>query len=198
MRLSEYLPSILRTIDDFRVLAEIEQPEFDDANRALDDAFDDFLFERMGLGAVEAWEEALRLDPEPGDTLDTRRTAIKAMMASRLPITYRTLLAYLHGIAEDSDALLQHNDYIIAIRTPLLGGSLRAVVRRMLRMMIPANLIIQYFTRIDLDLVLTVAATMVVHRRFSLRDVPDIQAVSVEQTVAVMSGIHRKITILEG
>lgn len=148
MNLIEYWPSYLQEIVDFKQIANSEQPEVTAAVEAIRSAPKEFYLSTLTEYGVGRWEKILKIIPDEGDSLDTRRERIAAALMYRLPYTWKTLLTYLSTVSDDNTATLNADAYTLAVTIELSGYDERDALSTVLRQMVPANLVIKLRTLI--------------------------------------------------
>ena len=139
-----YYPSVVAPAKEFKVLAEVENPEF----KLLYDAFwkwfaNTFIFS-TDLEGVERWESMLSIIPDPDESLSDRRREILFRVNNRLPYTERTL-KQIYDMLYGKDAVIpevRENQYALALN--LTGDAVweAGKAKTQARCIAPANLTI--------------------------------------------------------
>lgn len=133
----------MREYAEIQEIMNAEQPEIDlvweNAENAL---LNQFLMEANEYG-VSRWEAMLQISPKDTDTLDDRRFRILTKLNQQLPYTHRRLEQFLTTIcgAEGFTIVLNPAEYSIEIRLAVGYHGALAEVEKLLKMMLPANLI---------------------------------------------------------
>lgn len=137
----DYLPKVVRTIKEFEVLGDTENPEINnlwlDNQIVLNNQFINTLDEQ---GCVR-WEKMLDITPKGTATIEDRRLAILARINASLPYTYRQLENFLRNIcADDYTMTLDHTNYTLTVILSLSRQNQFDEVSNLLTRVIPANL----------------------------------------------------------
>jgi len=141
--LIDYLPPVIKDVREYEVIMSAEQPEvfglFGKIQNALNNQFIMFLDEY----GVSRWEKIIGIHPKATYTLEERIFTILTMLAKRLPYTHRMLEIILTELCGTGnfEINLNYNAYTLLIDIEI--GSVSSIddVERMLRRIIPANLI---------------------------------------------------------
>lgn len=148
MELLNYWPRYLRELVEFQQIANGEQPEFDNAVQAVQNAPQDFFLVSLSEYGASRWEAILGLSVAPGDTLETRRQRILMKYLDQIPYTYRNLLKYLSTVSQDFTVNLDNDSYELFIRIVLSGYDQRDALVAVLGRMVPANLVFKMQSQI--------------------------------------------------
>lgn len=140
MKLIDHWPAFLGEIEDFKQLAQAQQPEFDRWAEAVGRAPEDFFLSTLSEAGAARWEAALSLVPAPGDSLALRRARILAAYAGRLPYTVRALLQYLATACGGGRVTVLHAEYIVKVALPSAALVKMSQLQQALRAMVPANM----------------------------------------------------------
>ena len=138
----DYLPKVVRTIKEFEVLGDAENPEINnlwlDNQIVLNNQFINTLDEQ----GCARWEKMLDITPKGTATVEDRRLAILARINASLPYTYRQLENFLRNIcADDYTMTLDHTNYTLTVLLSLSRQNQFDEVSNLLARVIPANLI---------------------------------------------------------
>lgn len=138
----DYLPKVVRTIKEFEVLGDAENPEIN--NLWLDNqiVLNNQFVATLDEDGCERWEKMLNISPKESSTLEDRRLAILARINASLPYTYRQLENFLRNIcADDYTMTLDHTNYTLTVLLSLSRQNQFDEVANLLTRVIPANLI---------------------------------------------------------
>ena len=113
--LLDYLPPVLRDVLEFQTINEANEPEISLAWDALALVLANQFLEDADENGVRVWEQELNIRPKDTDTLETRKTRIKAMWNMELPYTIRWLKNWLAGICGDTGYEVSLSDYTLSI-----------------------------------------------------------------------------------
>lgn len=138
----DYLPKVVRTIKEFEVLGDAENPEINnlwlDNQIVLNNQFINTLDEQ----GCARWEKMLDITPKGTATIEDRRLAILARINASLPYTYRQLENFLRNIcADDYTMTLDNENYTLTVLLSLSRQNQFDEVSNLLTRVIPANLI---------------------------------------------------------
>lgn len=138
----DYLPKVVRTIKEFEVLGDTENPEINnlwlDNQIVLNNQFINTLDEQ----GCARWEKMLDITPKGTATVEDRRLAILARINASLPYTYRQLENFLRNIcADDYTMTLDNANYTLTVLLSLSRQNQFDEVSNLLTRVIPANLI---------------------------------------------------------
>lgn len=138
----DYLPKVVRTIKEFEVLGDAENPEINnlwlDNQIVLNNQFINTLDEQ----GCARWEKMLDITPKGTATIEDRRLAILARINASLPYTYRQLENFLRNICDDDYTMtLDNENYTLTVLLSLSRQNQFDEVSNLLAKVIPANLI---------------------------------------------------------
>ena len=138
----DYLPKVVKTIKEFEVLGDAENPEINnlwlDNQIVLNNQFINTLDEQ----GCARWEKMLDITPKGTATIEDRRLAILARINASLPYTYRQLENFLRNIcADDYTMTLDNANYTLTVLLSLSRQNQFDEVSNLLAKVIPANLI---------------------------------------------------------
>ena len=142
-----HLPAILRDNAEYNTIFSAQASELDTIAALLDKAQNDQYLDTATVTAIKRWEAMLGLRPDTlAETLDQRRSRIRAKLLERLPFTIRTLrekiAAILNGIP--FDITIDYNRYQLDLSIEsqkLLEDFYYQQIEDALTVMLPANLI---------------------------------------------------------
>lgn len=138
----DYLPKVVRTIKEFEVLGNAENPEINNLwlNNQL--VLNNQFVATLDEDGCERWEKMLNISPKESSTLEDRRLAILARINASLPYTYRQLENFLRNICDDDYTMtLDNANYTLTVLLNLSRQNQFDEVSNLLTRVIPANLI---------------------------------------------------------
>ena len=142
--LKERWPSFLSDLVEFQKIADALQPEFDKATTLVNGAAQEFSLFTMTEYGAGRWEEIFGIVPNPGDSLESRRSRIITRYLSALPYTYRSLLRYLEGISVGGFSVnLDAANYELFVSVRLTGYDQKTALLATLTEMLPANILLK-------------------------------------------------------
>lgn len=148
MDLKLYWPEKTRNILEFRQIAEALQPEIDALHQAMRSAKDEFFFDTLSDYGCKRWERIMRIIPGRGESLEERRKKIETKYLNRPPYTIITLRQYLASISDDFELGIDENAYICSLNIKLDSIAQKKWVYKILRKMLPANMVLRIKARI--------------------------------------------------
>ena len=142
VRVERYYPSVVAPSAEFKVLAEIENPEFTVVWERVWRRFaNTFVYEIDETGAAR-WEDMLRMIRGDNLPLGTRRQRILARINAMTPYSVRAFRSMLDamfgaGVALPSEVFAKYELWLDIARTHIFRAN---EVRRFARVIVPANL----------------------------------------------------------
>jgi hypothetical protein len=149
--LVNYLPHVLREVDELVRIMDAEQPEVVRLWGYLDDALrEQFVSSAIDYG-LSRWESMLELAPRGTDTIETRRFMILARLNEKLPFTIRVLRDMLAALCGDDgfDLSLVHNDYELRVLVEQSAGVDFGAVVDLLGRVVPCNLVLKLVQQLE-------------------------------------------------
>ena len=141
-RLIDYLPPYVQEYVEIREIMKAEQPEFEAAWVACENALNNQYIRDMDVYGVTRWESMLGIVPKATDTLEERKFRILTRLNSELPYTLARLkeaLITLCGI-DGFTIELQAAQYHIIVKLAVSNKNNYDDVVDLLKKMIPANM----------------------------------------------------------
>lgn len=141
-----HLPAILRDNAEYNTIFSAQASELDTIAALLDKALADQYLDTATITAIKRWEAMLHLRPDTlNETLDQRRSRIRAKLLERLPFTIRTLREKIAAILGDIpfEITTNHNAYQLDLTIQsqkLLEDFYYQQIDDALTVMLPANL----------------------------------------------------------
>lgn len=157
-KLIDYLPDILTDFYEFRNLLSAEDPEFDRIDDLLYKWRENLFPRTADLEGIERFERLLKIQPIPGDTLESRRFRVIAKLNTRLPYTEIQLRKMLAAICGWEGFTLTVKDLVVLVALTEGSGAKIQIVYEMLREVIPMNLLIEIHQLLRSYMELRVAA----------------------------------------
>lgn len=140
----DYLPPVISDTLEFQHLANAENPEINGLWAAHDEVFNTQFIDALNEEGCRRWEKILKISPMGTDTLADRRFRILTHLNAELPYTLnqlKNLLASLCGVNGYTLELL-NDEYKLIVRITLTAKKSIVDVEKMLKRVIPANLIL--------------------------------------------------------
>ena len=115
-QLLNYLPPVLRVVQEFQTINGANEPEISRAWDALGRVLANQFLEDADEDGVEIWEKELRLYPKDTDTLEARKARIHAKWNLELPYVIRWLRNWLTGVCGPDGHAVSLRDYTLDIQ----------------------------------------------------------------------------------
>ena len=115
-KLIDYLPPVLREVVELQEINEANEPEISLAWDAMALILANQFLDSATEWGVKTWEEDLRIHPKDTDTLEARKTRLKAMWNLELPYTLPWLRRWVSNICGPSGHSETVQDYTVDIQ----------------------------------------------------------------------------------
>ena len=112
-KLIEYLPPVMRDVDEMKQIMATEQPEVYALWKAVQRVLNEQFLDSATEYGVLRWESILKITPPPTDTLDQRKDRIYLILRMKLPYTIRWLRGWLNDNIGEGNYSLDINLYTI-------------------------------------------------------------------------------------
>ncbi len=146
-KILDYLPRILREVQEVLGYADGQQWAFDQAWRSADRVFtNQFILDSDDYG-LSRWEKMLKIVPRAEDTLEIRRNRILLRLREKLPFTLRMLRKHLELLCGEGkySAEIPRASYLLTVIIDLSAQAYLDDVMELLLRMVPANLLFQLY-----------------------------------------------------
>lgn len=145
-KLIDYLPPVLQEVVEFREINEANEPELSLAWDAMALILANQFLDSATEWGVRTWEEDLGIRPKDTDTLDARKTRLKAMWNLELPYTLPWLRRWVTSICGPTGHSETVQDYTIDIQLDYTvlpdADALAAQILEMLLAIRPENMLV--------------------------------------------------------
>lgn len=151
-RLLEYLPEVLREIDDFKALTDAEVPEMDVLSDAIQSYMDDQFVMTASVNGIRRREKILKIQADPStEPLEFRRRRIINRQSTKPPFTIRWLQEQLDRLIGPGMAVVSVDvqQFILYVTTNIENANLFKEVQYTVRSVKPANLVYQQNTSLN-------------------------------------------------
>ncbi|CAM4468965.1 putative phage tail protein [Paenibacillus xylanexedens] len=151
-RLLEYLPEVLREIDDFKALTDAEIPEMDNLSAAIQKYIDDQFVMTASVDGIRRREKMLRIQADPAnEPLDFRRKRIINRQSTKPPFTIRWLQEQLDRLIGPGMAVVSQDvdQFILYVTTNIENANLFKEVQHTVKTVKPANMVYQQNTSLN-------------------------------------------------
>ncbi|OMF05277.1 phage portal protein [Paenibacillus amylolyticus] len=151
-RLLEYLPEVLREIDDFKALTDAEIPEMDNLSSAIQKYIDDQFVMTASVDGIRRREKMLRIQADPAnEPLDFRRKRIINRQSTKPPFTIRWLQEQLDRLIGPGMAVVSQDvdQFILYVTTNIENANLFKEVQHTIQTVKPANMVYQQNTSLN-------------------------------------------------
>lgn len=145
---NDYLPDFLVGFKELDALGRAADAQVMSLVQRLDRLMSNQFILTADAATIRRWESMLQIIPAASDSLDTRRFRVRARLTEQLPYTMRRLHEILTALvgADGYTLLLYAAEYRLRCRIALEQKAQYAEAQRMIRNMMPANIVL------DLDL----------------------------------------------
>lgn len=169
--LENYYPNIMKQVREFQKIAEVENPEFNNTWRCIENVFSDEFVESLTANGCSRWESILKLHPLNTDSLEVRRKRILIKINTVVPYTHRSFQNILNSIYGKDNAKINLNynryEFWLDLSASILPKS--SELRSLSREIIPANLTINVSNTQAAKLNLYAGAAMLRYTRITIR-----------------------------
>ena len=144
MRIVEYFPGVIAKSDHMQNLANAEDLGLELISNDYDRLFKNIYVETANTEGIERFEQMLGILHKLDDSLEDRRVAILAKLNTRLPYTRRVLIQFFNNLV-GKDGYTLRIDYgrrTIFLKIELSRKNQIAAISRMLRQVLPANMLV--------------------------------------------------------
>jgi hypothetical protein len=138
--LSEYYPSVVKDTNEFKALANAENPEFNLIGEYIEKAYNELFVLTSEDWGLDRMESLLGITKKETDTVEDRRTRILAKLNGDTPYTMRSLDSKLKTVCgEGNYSLTYSNDaYTLSVDLNLISKNMYEYVKDMLYDVVPA------------------------------------------------------------
>lgn len=138
-----YLPEYLKQFPELDKLFEAEKPEFQTLVYNLNRLLNNLFIDTATSGGLDRFEQILHLYPNPGDTVEIRRSNIMAAWFSDKTYTMKTLLNRLSVLQGNDNIQLvwdEDDNYLLHVFTRLEVQGQVDRLHEILEEMLPADI----------------------------------------------------------
>lgn len=138
-----YLPEYLKQFPELNKLFEAEKPEFQTLVYNLNRLLNNLFIDTATSGGLDRFEQILHLYPNPGDTVEIRRSNIMAAWFSDKMYTMKTLLNRLSVLQGNDNIQLvwdEDDNYLLHVYTRLEVQGQVDRLYEILEEMLPADI----------------------------------------------------------
>lgn len=205
-RLIDYLPPVLREIEEFKAINGAIQPEIEKAWAELGRLINNQFLSTADENGVMRWEKELHVLPKGTDALEARKARIKAMWNRELPYTFKWLKNWLAGLCGSEGHSESVSDYTIDVQLDYnalpQANELAREILEMIGTVRPANMLLRLTAALQSSGVITHGAFTEMSRTVDIypwivndiESMADIAAIGVSEmnrTVEIFPTIRR-------
>lgn len=144
-KLINYLPDILKNIEEFDQLMQSEQPEVEWLWSEADKYIDNSFVLTQDESTASRWERILHITSKDTDELDVRNFRILSVMQGKLPYTFRVLYKNLLAMVKnekDFKLEIDNDKYSVKITVALSSSELKEEIEKLADRIVPANMLL--------------------------------------------------------
>ena len=143
-----YLPQIMQQLEQFKQIANAENPEINTLWTAIEDLLNNQFVVSANEDGIAKYEALLDIQPKATDELEVRRFRVLGRITESIPYTYNALKAQLNNLCGNDGYTIKLNNgtYTLIVKVALTSKKQYDEVDALLKRTVPANIII------DLDL----------------------------------------------
>ncbi len=148
----KYLPPFVKDTREFQILSEIEGEILEEEKQAKEDLEADQWIITATEGGLKRRAKLLSTAKEEGESLEDFRQRVLFLWNHHSPYTYFHLLDWLEGICDKENVAvdMQYDKYYLHIEIRLIKKQLQEEIRKTVRKMIPANIVLDVTLRYNL------------------------------------------------
>lgn len=148
MRIEEYYPSTVASLDEFNKISKSEQPEIDALEKNISSLYDENFIETMSIEGIKRFEKMLDIEPKE-ENIDLRRKEIKAVLMGDLPFTFNFLRESVKKFYDEyADVAVNYPKYTVVIKTKGFSKEHNYAFGIFLERILPANML-YYITKYE-------------------------------------------------
>lgn len=142
--LIEYLPPILKKVEEFKQICKSEQDMLSFCEKAVQTVFDNQFIESANSDGILRYEKIMGISSRGTDTLEDRRFRVKNRIVGDLPYTKEALGKRLSALCgkDGYTLLIEYDKYNVKVQLELTAKNQYEEVGIILRDILPANLTI--------------------------------------------------------
>lgn len=144
MKLIEYLPEFLQEIREFKELFNAADVELEKLLEAVNSIEKEAIVDTAESYGLDRYEKIYNIK-KTSDDVDVRRFNILSKINNRVPFTLKWLDNKLKQLAGEGNYVINvdYNNYKVMISIVYLFGDIADTLKKELRSLLPANMIIQ-------------------------------------------------------
>lgn len=155
-KLIDYLPQILKDVEDIKELMTSEQILIIDLWNAIDNILNEAFVDYQTDYGISRWESILNINPLDTDILEDRRYRIKSKLNESLPYSKRKLIFMLNSLCGEIKYILDINtkDLVLKLRLETTSKGLLKEIRDLIDRVTPLNMILDICLLINIYIIL--------------------------------------------
>lgn len=141
--LREYLPEVLKDVQEMRAIMEAETPEVQAIWDACEDCMNDQFIMEATENGVARREKMLKITPFATDTLDDRKLRLLSRYNENIPYTRRSLEALLESLCGADGYILTINTatFTVNVKVALTVKKQETIIAETLERILPYNMV---------------------------------------------------------
>lgn len=137
-----YLPPILREVEDFKAINAAENFEFTKLWKEISAILDNCFLSTASESGVERLEKILGITPKGSDDLNVRKFRLYAALSESTPITLSSLKRQLADLCGEDGFSINLSGFTLSVALALDVAKLYDEVEKLIKRTIPANLLL--------------------------------------------------------
>ena len=141
--LREYLPEVLKDVQEMRAIMEAEAPEVQAIWDACEDCMNDQFIMEATENGVARREKMLKITPFATDTLDDRKLRLLSRYNENIPYTRKSLETLLESLCGADGYILTITTatFTVNVRIALTAKKQEAIIAETLERILPYNMV---------------------------------------------------------
>lgn len=141
--LKEYLPDVLKDVQEMRAIMDAETPEIQAIWDACEDCMNDQFISEATENGVARREKMLNITPYATDTLEDRRFRLRTKYAENVPYTRKSLAYLLDSLCgkDGYQLTILTESFTVKVKVALVAKKQADSIREVLERILPYNML---------------------------------------------------------
>lgn len=135
-------PQIIKNVPDISQIYDMNEGQAESLDKGIETIDQNVYLDTMSEENTEKWENLLNLKAQDTDTLDDRRTRVKAKVLEKLPYTYRTIIRRITALCQDGFSF-EVNGTEVKVKVALKSKRMASAVEELLENCLPLDMIFE-------------------------------------------------------